>query len=488
MPDLDEGDLMYMPVTLPSVSPGKARQILQQTDRLIRTVPEVVTVFGKMGRADTATDPAPLTMIETVIQLKPRDQWRPGLTLEDLKAELNRVVSFPGLTNSWVMPIKTRIDMLATGIRTPVGVKIAGPDLAVIETVGRELESVIREVPGTASVYAERVMGGRYLTVDVDRSRAARYGLNIEDIQAYVAFAVGGMNVSEAVEGRERYPINLRYFRDWRDSLDSIRELPIMTAGGAFIALSDVADVRIEDGPGMIKSENARLNGWVYVDIAGRDLGSYVEEARQRVAAEVELPPGYSLVWSGQYEYLARAEERLAAVVPATLAIIVLLLYLHMRRFADVLIVLGTLPLALIGGYWLLYLLDYRMSVAVAVGFIALAGMAAEMGVVKLLYLTNAWQRLQADGRGDEAGLVEAVVEGAMRRVRPITMTILSTLAGLLPVMFKGGTGAEVTRRIAAPMVGGVISIAVLTTVVIPAVFLLWNRYLLRREAAAPVG
>ena len=485
MPDLDEGDLMYMPVTLPAVSPGKARQLLQQTDRLIRTVPEVETVFGKMGRADTATDPAPLTMIETVIRLKPRDEWRDGMTLEKLKAELDRVVKFPGLTNSWVMPIKTRIDMLATGIRTPVGIKIAGPDLSAIQSIGEEIEEVIRAVPGTASVYAERVMGGRYLTVDVDRQRAARYGRNVDDVQAYVAFAVGGMNVSESVEGRERYPVNLRYFRDWRDSLESIRDLPMMTAGGAFIALSDVADVRIEDGPGMIKSENARLNGWVYVDIAGRDLGGYVEEAKRRVAQAVDLPPGYSLSWSGQYEYLLRAEERLATVVPATLAIIVLLLYMHMRRFADVLIVLGTLPLALIGGYWLLYLLDYRMSVAVAVGFIALAGMAAEMGVVKLLYLTGAWERLRREGHGDEEGLKEAVLEGAMRRVRPITMTILSTLAGLLPVMLKGGTGAEVTRRIAAPMVGGVISIAVLTTVVIPAVFLLWNRFLLRRGTQA---
>jgi Cu(I)/Ag(I) efflux system membrane protein CusA/SilA len=485
MPDLDEGDLMYMPVTLPAVSPGKARQILQQTDRLIRTVPEVETVFGKMGRADTATDPAPLTMIETVIQLKPRDQWRAGLTLEGLKAELNEVVSFPGLTNSWVMPIKTRIDMLATGIRTPVGVKIAGPDLSVIEDIGQELERVIRAVPGTSSVYAERVMGGRYLTVDVDRTRAARYGLNIDDVHAYVAFALGGMNVSESVEGRERYPINLRYFRDWRDSLEKIRDLPVLTGAGAFIALSDVADVRVEDGPGMIKSENARLNGWVYVDIAGRDLGSYVAEAQRTVAASVDLPPGYSLAWSGQYEYLLRAKERLVTVVPGTLAIIVLLLYLHMRRFADVLIVLGTLPLALIGGYWLLYLLEYRMSVAVAVGFIALAGMAAEMGVVKLLYLTQAWERMRASGRGGEDGLKEAVIEGAMRRVRPITMTIVSTLAGLLPVMLSSGAGAEVTRRIAAPMVGGVLSIAVLTTVVIPAVFLLWNRFLLRR---APPG
>ncbi|MEJ2514031.1 MAG: CusA/CzcA family heavy metal efflux RND transporter [Gammaproteobacteria bacterium] len=488
MPDLDEGDLMYMPVTLPAVSPGKARQILQQTDRLISTVPEVETVFGKMGRADTATDPAPLTMIETVIQLKPRDQWREGLTLEDLKAELNRIVNFPGLTNSWVMPIKTRIDMLATGIRTPVGVKIAGPELSVIQDIGEELERVIREVPGTSSVYAERVMGGRYLTVDVDRRRAARHGMNMEDVHAYVAFAMGGANVSESVEGRERYPINLRYFRDWRDSVEQIRDLPLMTESGGFITLSDVADVRVEDGPGMIKSEAARLNGWVYVDIAGRDLGSYVEEARQVVAERIELPPGYSLAWSGQYEYLMRAKARLFTVVPATLAIIVLLLYLHLRRMADVLIVLGTLPLALVGGYWLLYLLDYQMSVAVAVGFIALAGMAAEMGVVLLLYLTQAWNRFQAEGRTGEADLLEAVREGALRRVRPIVMTILSTLAGLLPVMLGTGTGSEVTRRIAAPMVGGVLSITLLTALVVPAVFLLWNRFLLRRQPAPEAG
>ncbi len=488
MPDLDEGDLMYMPVTLPAVSPGKARQILQQTDRLISTVPEVETVFGKMGRAETATDPAPLTMIETVIQLKPRDQWREGLTLEGLKAELNRVVSFPGLTNSWVMPIKTRIDMLATGIRTPVGIKIAGPDLAVIEDIGEELERVVRDIPGTSSVYAERVMGGRYVTVDVDRERAARHGMNMDDVHAYVAFAMGGARVAESVEGRERYPINVRYFRDWRDSLEQIRDLPLMTESGAFITLSDVADVRVEEGPGMIKSEAARLNGWVYVDIAGRDLGSYVEEAQRVVADTVRLPPGYSLAWSGQYEYLMRAKERLFTVVPATLAIIVLLLYLHMRRVADVLMVLGTLPLALIGGYWLLYLLDYQMSVAVAVGFIALAGMAAEMGVVLLLYLTQAWDQFRAEGRNEEADLLEAVRQGALRRVRPIIMTILSTLAGLLPVMLGTGTGSEVTRRIAAPMVGGILSITLLTALVIPSVFLVWNRFLLRRGTAAEAG
>ncbi len=476
MPELDEGDLMYMPVTLPGVSAGKAREILQQTDRLIRQVPEVERVFGKVGRADTATDPAPLTMIETVIMLKPRSQWRPGLTLEGLKAELDERVRFPGLTNAWVMPIKTRIDMLATGIRTPVGIKIAGPDLAVIEDLGRQVESLVREMPGTRSVYAERVLGGRYLTVDVDRAEAGRYGMNIADVHETIAFAVGGMQIGETVEGRERYPISLRYFRDWRGSLESLRSLPMAGTGGTWVALGDVADIRVEDGPGMIKSENARLNGWVYVDLSDRDLGAWVRNARGAVARDLALPPGYSLSWSGQYEYLERARARLSVLVPATLGLIVLLLYAQLRSFTDVGIVLGTLPLALAGGFWLLHLLGYPMSVAVAVGFIALAGMAVEVGVVMLTYLNQAWASRQGEFSSREAALRSAVEEGALRRVRPIAMTVLATLAGLAPVMLGSGTGSEVTRRIAAPMVGGVISVALLSLLVVPALFLLTRR------------
>jgi Cu(I)/Ag(I) efflux system membrane protein CusA/SilA len=480
MPDLDEGDLLYMPVTLPGVSVGKARELLQQTDRLIRQVPEVERVFGKVGRADTATDPAPLTMIETTIMLKPRDQWRPGLTLEGLKAQLDDQVNFPGLTNAWVMPIKTRIDMLATGIRTPVGIKLAGPDLAEIETLGRQVEALVREIPGTRSVYAERVLGGRYLTVDVDRAEAGRYGMNIADVHDAVAFAVGGMAIGETVEGRERYAINLRYHRDWRDSLDALRNLPVAGRNGAWVALGDVAEIRVADGPGMIKSENARLNGWVYVDIADRDLGSWVSQAQALLAERIELPAGYSLSWSGQYEYLERARARLSLLVPATLGLIILLLYLQLRSAVDVGIVLGTLPLSLAGGFWLLYLLDYQMSVAVAVGFIALAGMAVEVGVVMLTYLNNAWRDLKNTESAPEHALRSAVEEGALRRVRPISMTVLATLAGLAPVMLGSGTGSEVTRRIAAPMVGGVVSVAALSLLVVPALFLLTRR----REAS----
>ena len=355
MPDLDEGDLMYMPTTFPGVSIGKAQELLQQTDKLIRTHPEVERVFGKIGRAETATDPAPLTMIETTIQLKPRDQWRPGLTLDGLKRELNELVRFPGLTNAWVMPIKTRIDMLATGIKTPVGIKVAGPDLKVIQEIGKRVEEVVQQVPGTASAYSERVAGGRYVTVDIDRRAAARFALNIADVQEVVRTALGGMSVAESVEGLERYPINVRYPRDLRDSLEKLRNLPVVTPAGARIPLGEVSDIRVESGPAMIKSENARPNGWIFVDIKDRDLGSYVAEAQQVVSAQVELPPGYSIAWSGQYEYMVRAEERLTTVVPITLAIIVLLLYLNFRNFIEVLIILGTLPLALVGGFWLLY-------------------------------------------------------------------------------------------------------------------------------------
>ncbi|NNC57741.1 MAG: efflux RND transporter permease subunit [Woeseiaceae bacterium] len=480
MPPLDEGDLMYMPTTYPGVSVDKARELLQNTDKLIRTLPEVKSVFGKVGRAETATDPAPLTMIETVIQLKPRDQWREGMTPAGLQAELDQLVRYPGLTNAWVMPIKTRIDMLATGIKTPVGIKVAGPNLKVIERIGQDLERVLADVDGTASVYSERVAGGRYVDVDIDRKRASRYGLNIRDVQDVVRTAIGGMNVTQTVEGLERYPVNVRYPQRVRSSVEQLRLLPIVTPQGARIALADVADVRVVDGPPAIKSENARLNGWSYVDITGRDLGSYVAEAQRVVADRVELPAGYSLAWSGQYEYMVRAKEKLSVVGPLTLAIIVLLLYLSFRRFAEVAIIMGTLPMALIGGVWLLYLLDYDLSVAVGVGFIALAGVAVEIGVVMLVYLNQAIRAhaatAQAEGRALAIDDVrQAVIDGAVLRVRPVMMTVAAIIAGLLPIMLGGGTGSEVMRRIAAPMVGGMVSATILTLIVIPALFLIWR-------------
>ena len=489
MPPLDEGDLMYMPTTYPGVSIDKAREMLQHTDRMIMQVPEVKSVFGKIGRAETATDPAPLTMIETVIQLKPRDEWREGMTPEGLRAELDRVVKYTGLTNAWVMPIKTRIDMLATGIKTPVGIKVAGPDLDVIERIGQDIERVLANVDGTASVYSERVAGGRYVDVDIDRKRASRFGLNIADIQDIVKSAVGGMNVTQTVEGLERYPVNVRYPQRVRDSVQQLRLLPIVTPEGARISLADVADVRVVDGPPVIKSEDARLNGWSYVDITGRDLGSYVAEAQRVVAESVDLPAGYSLAWSGQYEYMVRAKERLSIVGPVTLAIIVLLLYLNFRRFAEVAIIIGTLPMALIGGLWLLFLLGYDLSVAVGVGFIALAGVAVEIGVVMLVYLNRAIRERMETAKSESRSLTpadvrQAVIDGAVMRVRPIIMTVAATIGGLLPIMLGGGTGSEVMRRIAAPMVGGMVSATILTLIVIPALFLIWRSRSLHVEAS----
>jgi len=481
IPDLDEGDLMYMPTTYPGLSIGKAREILQQTDKLIATVPEVETVFGKIGRAETATDPAPLTMIETFIQLKPSDLWRDAVTTDKLKKELDALVKFPGLTNAWVMPIKTRIDMLATGIKTPVGIKVAGPDLKEIEKIGRRLEQVLKDVPGTASVYSERVVGGRYIKVDIQREKAARYGLNIADVQQVVATAIGGMNVAQTIEGLERYPVNLRYPQDYRNSPEQLALLPIVTTSGQRIALGDVARVYVEDGPPAIKSENARLNGWTFVDIDGVDVGSYVEDAMKVVADQVELPTSYSLNWSGQYEYMLRAKEKLSYVVPLTLAIIIVLLYLNFRSVAEVAIIMGTLPLAMIGSIWLMYLLGYNFSVAVGVGFIALAGVAVEIGVIMLVYLNQAHRLflLQCEEQGitpNMKGLREAVLHGAGLRVRPVMMTTVSTIVGLLPIMFSTGTGAEVVSRIAAPMVGGMLSALVLTLLVLPAVYLLWKQ------------
>lgn len=480
MPPLDEGDLMYMPSAEVGISVGKARELLQQTDRLIKTVPEVDTVFGKVGRADTATDPAPLTMIETVIQFKPRDEWRPGMTPEALRRELDNLIQFPGITNLWVMPVANRIDMLATGIKTPVGIKVAGPDLAVIQQIGRQLEEVLPGVEGTASVYSERSVGGRYLHVETDRLKAARHGLNLEDVQSIVRTAVGGMDVTETIEGLERYPVNIRYPRDYRDSVAKIKSLPVITATGGHIALGDIANIEIVDGPSAIKSENARLNGWTYIDVQGRDIGSYVEEARQVVRDQLELPVGYSLHWSGQFEYLERAREKMRTVVPLTIAIIVLLLYINFRRLGEVAIVMGTLPYSLIGGLWLMYLFDFEFSVAVGVGFIALAGVAVELGVLMLVYLNLSFEEMQkrcADtGRKPmKSDIAEAVLGGAGRRVRPIIMTFASIFAGLIPIMITSGTGSEVMQRIAGPMIGGMLSTLMLVLLVIPAIYFVWK-------------
>ncbi|MFM5322356.1 efflux RND transporter permease subunit [Aeromonas veronii] len=475
IPPLDEGDIMYMPTTAANISVGKAREILQQTDKLIRTVPEVQNVFGKAGRAESATDPADLVMMETSIQLKPRDQWRPGMTPEKLKEELDSLIRFPGLTNAWVPPIKTRIDMLATGIKTPVGIKIAGPDLKVIQQLGQQLEQIVGKVEGASSVYAERVAGGRYVKVDIDRLKAARYGLNIADVQAVLATAVGGMEVGQTIEGRERYPINLRYPQSYRDSVASLELLPLVTPSGARIALADVARVYISDEAPMLRSENARLNGWVYVDIRGRDIGSFVDEAKAEVGKQLVLPAGYALTWSGQYEYMERAKARLAYVVPLTVTIIVLLLYLAFRRVEEVLLILTTLPLAVVGGIWTLWLLDFNLSVAVGVGFIALAGVAVETGVLMLVYLNHAWDDLVASGKPDKAGLHRAVIQGAALRLRPKMMTVVTIIAGLLPIMWSHGTGSEVMQRIAAPMIGGMVSALVLTLLVLPAAYYLWR-------------
>ena len=488
MPPLDEGDLMYMPTTYPGISIDKARELLQQTDKLIRTVPEVRRVFGKIGRAETATDPAPLTMIETMIQLKPKRDWRDGVTLDDIRAELDRRVRVPGLSNTWTMPIKTRTDMLATGIKTPVGVKVTGADLEVIERIGEAIAEVLRELPATASVHVERVASGRYLEVDVDRRRAARYGLNIADVQDIVRTAVGGMDVTRTVEGLERYPVNLRYPQRVRDSVERLKLLPVITPQGARIALSDVADLRIAEGAPMIKSENGRPSGWIYVDIEQADLGGYVAAAQQAVAQGVDLPAGYAVRWAGQYEYLMRAQQRLAVVAPITLLIIVLLLYLALRQGAAVAIVLGTLPVALVGGVWTLYLLNYQLSVAVGVGFIALAGVAVELGVVMVTYLNLALRdRVEAAEREGRAPTVEdvrrAVLDGAGRRIRPVAMTAATLLAGLLPIMLGEGTGAEVMRRIAAPMFGGIVGAALLALAVVPALFLLWQERRVRLAA-----
>jgi Cu(I)/Ag(I) efflux system membrane protein CusA/SilA len=473
MPPMDEGDLLYMPSALPGLSASKASELLQLTDRLIRSVPEVLTVHGKAGRAETATDPAPLEMFETTIQFKPRDQWRPGMTPQKLVEELDRAVRVPGLANIWVPPIRNRIDMLATGIKSAVGVKVAGPDLATIDRIASEIERAVKPVPGVGSALAERLTGGRYVDIDIRRDAAARYGLNIADVQAVIASAIGGENVGETVEGLQRFPINLRYPRELRDSLDGLRRLPIVTERGQRLLLSDVAQVRVSDGPPMLRSENARLSGWVYVDVRGRDLSGAVREMQQVVARQVQLPPGYSVSWSGQFEFLERATAKLKLVIPATLLIIFVLLYLTFRRVDEALLIMATLPFALVGGIWLLWALDYNLSVAGAVGFIALAGVAAEFGVIMLLYLKHAWEERPERTEGQLHGAIE---EGAVLRVRPKAMTVAVILAGLLPILWGGGTGSEVMQRIAAPMVGGMITAPLLSMFLVPAAYLLLRR------------
>lgn len=474
MPPLEEGDLLYMPTALPGLSAAKASELLQLTDRLIKTVPEVKTVFGKAGRAETATDPAPLEMFETTIQFKPTSEWRDGMTAEKLIEELDARVRVPGLANVWVQPIRNRIDMLATGIKSPVGIKISGGDLPTLETLGQQVEQVVKTVPGASSVIADRVAGGRYVDVKIDRLAAARYGLSIDDVQQLIASGIGGENVGQVLDGRARFPINVRFPRELRDSPQDLASLPIVTESGATVPLGSVAEIAIVDGPPMIKSENARLSVWVYVDIRDRDLGSFVTDARETVAQQVQLPPGVSIAWSGQFEYLERATARLKWVVPATLAIIFLLLFLIFQRTGPALLILGTLPFALVGAIWLMYLMGHNFSVASAVGMIALAGLAAEFGVVMLVYLHEALKRrMPSDGRLSQDGALAAITEGAVLRLRPKTMTVAVILAGLLPALIGGGTGSEIMSRIAAPMVGGMITAPLLSLLVLPAAYAL---------------
>jgi Cu(I)/Ag(I) efflux system membrane protein CusA/SilA len=487
MPPLDEGDLLYMPSALPGLSAGKAADILQLTDRLIKSVPEVARVFGKIGRAETATDPAPLEMVETTIQFKPKSEWRSGMTRDKLIEELDRAVQVPGLTNIWVPPIRNRIDMLATGIKSPLGIKVSGPDLAQIERVTQEIERVVKTVPGVTSALAERLTGGRYIDVTIDRLTAARYGMNINDVQDIVSAAIGGENIAETVEGLQRFPISVRYPRELRDSIDKLRNLPIVTERGAQITLGTIAKLAIVDGPPMLRSENARLSGWVYVDLRGRDLQSVVNDAQRAVSAQVKLPAGYSVAWSGQFEYLERAKKRLALVVPLTLVIIFVLLYLTFGRADEALLIMLTVPFALSGGLWLMWLLGYNMSVASAIGFIALAGVAAEFGVIMLLYLRQALDKRIAAGETYSLRMVvDAITEGAVLRVRPKAMTVAVIIAGLLPIMWSSGTGSEVMQRIAAPMIGGMITAPLLSMLVIPAAWLLMRRRMRENTAAEP--
>jgi copper/silver efflux system protein len=483
MPPLNEGDILYMPTTLPGISITKAKEVLQQTDKIIKQFPEVHHVFGKIGRAETATDPAPLSMVETTIMLKPEGEWRTGMTVQKLINEMNAAIKFPGVTNAWTMPIKTRIDMLSTGIKTPVGIKIAGADLNVLQELGQQVEAAVSNIPGTLSVYSERVVGGNYFDFEIDREEAARYGLTTGDVQDIIQTAIGGMNITTTIEGLERYPVNLRYSRDLRDDVNKLQRVLIPTSQGQHIPIAQVAKISTKKGPPSIKSENARLNAWIYIDLENIDIGTYVENAKQVLAKEISIPPGYSLFWSGQYEYMERAKERLKLVVPFTLLIIFLLLYLNFDNVTESLIVMLSLPFALVGGVWYIYYLDYDLSVAVVVGFIALAGVASEIGVLVLIYIDHAYQKkMNAGGIHSKAELIEVIIQGTSERVRPIMMTVCAIIGGLLPIMWGSGTGSEVMQRIAAPMVGGMVSATLLTLIVIPALYTMVLQHRLKKS------
>jgi len=483
MPPLYEGDLLYMPTTLPGISVTKAKEILQQTDRIIKTFPEVKSVFGKIGRAETATDPAPLSMIDTTIQLKPQNEWRPGMTPDKLVEELNAAIQIPGLTNAWTMPIKTRIDMLATGIKTPVGIKIAGPDLGVLQKIGKEIEQVAKTIPGTRSAYAERSVGGNYIDFDIDRNAIARYGLTIDDVQDVIMSAIGGMNITKTVEGLERYPVNLRYQRNYRENIEELKRVRVPIRGGGNVLLSDVAKLEIKKGPPAIKSENARPNAWVYIDIKDIDVGTYVENAKEVIAKEIEIPAGYSLIWSGQYEYMERSSKRLALVIPITLLLVILLLYINTKSWIKTSIILLALPFSMVGAVWYLYLAYFNASVAVWVGVIALLGVSAETGVVMLLYLDIAYDKFKKSGMMKSlADLREAIFEGAVKRIRPKMMTVMTTMIGLFPIVIGTGIGSDVMKRIAAPMVGGIITSLIMELTLFPAIFYIIKKREMSKE------
>ena len=488
MPPLDEGDILYMPTTFPGVFITKAKELLQQTDKILATFPEVQQVFGKAGRAETATDAAPLSMIETTVRLKSKHEWpNPDKTTQQLMTEMDQAIQFPGLANAWTMPIKTRIDMLSTGIKTPVGIKISGPDLTVLQQLSQDIEQVMKSLPETTSALGDRSVGGYYLDFDIDRNKAARYGLTTGAVQDVIQTAVGGMNITETVEGLERYPVNLRYPRQRRDDLESLKRILIPTPMGNQIPLTLVADINFNRAPAVIKSEDSRPNAWIYVDISTSDIGGFVDKAKQQVAQQVDMPVGYTLSWSGQFEYMERAAEQLRLMVPVTLLLIFLLLYLNFRNIIALLIVMLSIPFGLIGGIWLVYLNNYNLSVAVAVGFIALTGIAAEIGVLVLSFIDNEIARLRAQAGVSLSSndIKEAVLSATSKRVRPVVMTALSTMSGLVPIMLSGGTGSDVTHRIAAPMLGGMLTVLILNLLVLPVIYSLVLQYQERRNRAA---